>query len=196
MPVASDSPVNDIKLVKQIKLYRIVKQGVSDAAMCKLKNHLWYVGPEFILLSLFSDKLSVAQKRSIVESMKNCGENWNERGLKLENCDGMEEKELHELVTSSSTCALRSLCFDIDFIFSTDPDTWKDNMSYHKAKTSIDSLKVVNDAAERSVALMSAFSESITKNEAELQRLIQVVEDHHKRAPNALKSTLKEYNPR
>ena len=76
------------ELVKQIKLYRIVKQGISDAAMCKLKNHLWYVGPELILLSLFSDKLSEAQKRSIVESMKNCEENWNERGIKLENCDG------------------------------------------------------------------------------------------------------------
>ena len=149
-----------------------------------------------ILLSLFSDKLSVAQKRFIVESMKNCGEKWNERGIKLENCDGLEDKVLHELVTSSSTGALHSLCFHIDFIFSTDSETWKDNMSYHKAKTTIDSLKVVNDAAERSVVLMLAFNKSITKNEGELQRLIQVVEDHRKRVPNALKSTLKEYNPR
>ncbi|ESO05801.1 hypothetical protein HELRODRAFT_171475 [Helobdella robusta] len=38
----------------------------------------------------------------------------------------------------------------------------------------VKSLKVVNDTAERTVALMTNFNQSITKNETELQKLIQI----------------------
>jgi len=64
---------------------------------------------------------------------------------------------------------------------------------YVQNKRIVDSLKVVNDTAERSIALMSDFNSSITKNEAEMQRLIQVVEDHRKRVPDSRKQTLAVY---
>ena len=100
------------------------------------------------------------------------------------------------LVTSVSASALRSMKVDIDFLFNNDPATWNDSPEYQEGKNLVYSLKVVNDAAERSVALMSMFNESITRNESEMQRLIQVVEDHRKRVPDARKCTLKSYSPR
>lgn len=56
-------------------------------------------------------------------------------------------------------------------------------------------MKVVNDVAERSVALMSTFNQSITRTEAEMQKLIQIVEDNRKRIPDSRKSTLVTYVP-
>jgi len=55
-------------------------------------------------------------------------------------------------------------------------------------------VKVVNDVAERSVALMSTFNQSITRTEAEMQKLIQIVEDN-RRIPDSRKSTLVTYVP-
>jgi len=80
-------------------------------------------------------------------------------------------------------------------VYETDPTDWPTSVAFTAAKKLIDSIKVVNDAAERSVALMSTL-ESITKNEAEMQRLIQVVEDHRRRVPDSQKSTLANYMPR
>lgn len=56
-------------------------------------------------------------------------------------------------------------------------------------------MKVVNDVAERSVALMSTFNQSITRTEAEMQKLIQIIEDNRKCIPDSRKSTLVTYVP-
>ena len=76
------------------------------------------------------------------------------------------------------------------------PAGWTDSPFYDKAKSVVDSIKVVNDSAERTVALMSSYNESITKNESEMQRLVQVVEDNRKRIPDYKKTTLKQYETR
>ena len=107
---------------------------------------------------------------------------------------GLKNKALHDLVTSASTTALRSLRVDVDFLFDNDPSVWNDSPIFLKAKAIVDSLQVVNDSAERSGAL--TFNESITKTESEMQKLIQVVEDHRKRVPDGRKCTLNAYEPR
>jgi len=195
-PVTCDAAVNDLQLYKQIKQYASINQAVSEAAIKKLDRHLWYIGPELILLSLFSDKPSLEEKRLIVNSLQQCGDDWSVRGYKLEETTDLNTKELHHLVTSSSMAALRSLGLDITFISGSDPSAWSSSETFRATKAIICSIKVVNDAAERSVALMSTFNESITRNETEMQRLIQVVEDHRKRVPDARKGTLVAYNPR
>jgi len=43
---------------------------------------------------------------------------------------------------------------------------------------------------------MSSYNESVTKNEIEMQRLVQVVEDNRKRIPDYKKTTLKQYETR
>nr|XP_047145056.1 uncharacterized protein LOC124818345 [Hydra vulgaris] len=134
--------------------------------------------------------IEIIEKRKMISNMKFHGENWSERLIKLKNIESLEKKSLDMLVTSVSASALRSMKVDIDFLFNNDPATWNDFPEYQERKNLVYSLKVVNDAAERSVALMSMFNESITRNESEMQRLIQVVEDHRKRVPDARKCTL------
>jgi len=195
-PRTSDAPVNDLRLFQKVQQYASLNKAVSEAAIKKFRGHLWYLEPKFIPLALFSEKLSTEDEQMIVSRMKTCGENWDERGIKLMDSGGLENKALHDLVTSASTTALRSLRVDVDFLFDNDPSVWNDSPIFLKAKAIVDSLQVVNDSAERSVALMSTFNESITKTESEMQKLIQVVEDHRKRVPDGRKCTLNAYEPR
>ena len=104
--------------------------------------------------------------------------------------DKLEKKQLHELVTSSSTAALQSLGLDITVLSGSDPQTWEEIAEFRKSKAVVTSIKVVNDSAERSIALMSTFNQSITKTESEMQKLIQVVENNKKRIPDSRKRTL------
>lgn len=52
-------------------------------------------------------------------------------------------------------------------------------------------LKVVNDIAERALALIEQYNDSLTKNEEQKQYLLQVVQKHRKAFPNCHKKNLK-----
>ena len=201
-PLASDAAVNDLALYRHIKQYAEVNKQVSEIALKKLDQHLWYVGPELVPLALFSNKLSVQEKRLIVQSMQqlqqsgSSGQDVSIRGIRLESCSDLQNKDLHELLTPASLRTLPLLHVDMSFFMTNDPAIWNDSPMYIQNKRVVDSLKIVNDTAERSIALMSKFNTSITKNEAEMQRLIQVVEDHRKRVPDCNKQTLAAYTIR
>ena len=64
-PVTCDAPINDLQLLKNIKRY----STRTAAAMTKFENHLSYVGPELVPLSLFSSSLSTHMKCNIVDHM-------------------------------------------------------------------------------------------------------------------------------
>ena len=51
-------------------------------------------------------------------------------------------------------------------------------------------MKVVNDTAERGIALMQQYNSSLTKNEEQKQFLLRLVERHRKTFPSSAKSTL------
>ena len=51
-------------------------------------------------------------------------------------------------------------------------------------------LKVVNDLAERGIALIEEYNSLFTKDEEQKQYLLQIVQDNRSRFPDARKSTL------
>ncbi|ESN98417.1 hypothetical protein HELRODRAFT_176885 [Helobdella robusta] len=161
----------------------------SDAP---LKNHLWYLGTEMVWLSLFSNKVANAEKQLIVEAMTAVDSDWSVRGVKYPatELEQVKSKPLHDLVPGTSRAALLSLGMDVAILRETEPDSWNDLSLFQKVANVVKSLKVVNDTAERTVALMTNFNQSITKNETELQKLIQVVEDNRTRIPDLTKRTL------
>jgi len=94
--------------------------------MTKLQNHLSYVGPELVPLSLFSSSLSMNMKCNIVHHMRQTYDpevQWNVRGLKADKSRDLSTAELSDLVNSSSVPALHSLGVDNDFILSQDPQS-------------------------------------------------------------------------
>ncbi|ESO00433.1 hypothetical protein HELRODRAFT_175856 [Helobdella robusta] len=191
-PIPSDAPVNDLQLLSRIEQYSEINKNVASAATKKLKNHLWYLGTEMVWLSLFSNKVANAEKQLIVESMTAVDSDWSVRGVKYPatELEQVKSKPLHDLVSGTSRATLLSLGMDVAILRETEPDSWNDLPLFQKVANVVKSLKVVNDTAERTVALMTNFNQSITKNETELQKLIQVVEDNRIHIPDSSKRTL------
>ena len=75
------------------------------------------------------------------------------------------------------------------FFFYLDPSEWINDESYKMCQDIIKTVKVVNDLAERGVALIQEFNSSITRNEEQKQFLLQIVEDHRKQFPAPTKAT-------
>ena len=73
---------------------------------------------------------------------------------------------------------------DTEFL-STDPASWEESPAYLNAQKRIKALQVVNDFAERGVAMVERYHSAHTKDETQKQYLLQVVESHHKSHPSA-----------
>lgn len=56
-PNAADAPFNDLQLLKELDIYRQIDADVAESALESFKRHLWYLGDELVVLSLFSEKV-------------------------------------------------------------------------------------------------------------------------------------------
>jgi len=65
------------------------------------------------------------------------------------------------------------------------PEQWEDDAGFQEGRVKLKKLKVVNDGAEREVAMISAFNDSLTKDEETKQTLLQVVKHHHRLHPSS-----------
>jgi len=165
------------------------------------------LSPEIVPLSLFSEKVSfkryfqirfynlifkvpIKQKRALQCSLRKLTESWDTRTIRLVDTTKLAKKSLHQLVDPSSISAMKLLKLDIEFLLNTDPENWTNSQEYIQMKAVIDKLRVVNDSAERAIALATNFNNRLTKNENSLQQVLQVVSDSRKRLPNANKSTI------
>lgn len=197
-PLASDAPVNDLIFFKQLKEYAVVSKIVSAVAIKKFKNHLWYLGPELVVLSLFSNKISYEEKREILVKMQQKNGGWNVRGIRLQQkdqCD-LHQKDLSDLIGCQSTDAIKNLHLNLDFMYNLDTEKWNDSKEYKIAKSFVDRISVVNDVAERYLALMTNFNENLTRKEIKKQQVLQVVQDNRKRIKGCTKKTLSTYKIR
>lgn len=192
--VASNAPYNDLIFIKDLERYAVINKRISMLAIEKFKNHLWYLGPESVVLSLFSDKVPDHIKHRMFENMKtlDCGK-WTVRNWRLMDSSHIMEKELYDFVDASSMTVLKSLQIDIRFMFDTPVNEWKHLDAYKHAKSIVDSFQVVNDCAERTLKLMTDFNDSLTTKESDKQNVIQVVADNRERLPNTKKSVLASY---
>ncbi|KAK0062841.1 hypothetical protein Bpfe_007561 [Biomphalaria pfeifferi] len=191
-PMQSDAPINDLQLLARIDQYSEINKKIATAATKKLQNHLWYLGPELVWLALFSNKVANTEKKMLVEAMIAAGLDASVRGIKFPpaNVEQLKRTQLHELISSTTTAALLSIGLIVALLNGIDPENWSDCPHFQQAANVVKCLKVVNDTAECSIALMTSFNKSITKSEAEMQKLIQVVKDNRERIPDSSKASL------
>lgn len=192
--VTRNAAYNDLLFIKELKRYSKVNKEISNLAIDKFKEHLWYLGSELVVLSLFSDKVPGSTKQQMFENMRRLDNGqWTKRNFRLLESSDIFEKDLEDLVDESSMPALQSLRINIQFMFDNHANEWKHLDAYKIAKTTVDSLHVVNDCAERALKLITNLNESLTTKEEEKQQVIQVVEDNRKKIPNTKKSVLSKY---
>ena len=188
-----DAPGNDLNFVQNLNKYSTINKTVSDAAVTAVRRHLWYLGQELAPLGLFSDSVAVEVKRQMVARLleSESQSDHGERSIKYAGNDDLRHKTLDCFIGPASHLFFKILNLNTDFL-SQDVESWPENVSFQEAKKVVQSLKVVNDSAERAIALATNFNLSLTRREEEKQYLYQVLEGHRKQFPNANKSTFME----
>jgi len=111
--------------------------------------------------------------------------------LKIRAID-LAEKKLLDLVTNQTIHLFEALNIEKNFL-RTDPSTWETNKEFLSGKKIVESLKAVNDIAERGVSLISSFNSVLTNQEEQKQFLLQVVEKHCQQYPDPNKKTLQNF---
>ena len=94
---------------------------------------------------------------------------------------------LTKFTTTTSKEFFQALDISTGFLLK-DPEEWRTDPAFIAASDRIKALHVVNDFAERGVALMQSFNRALTKSEEQRQFLLQVVEKHRHDFPTAHKS--------
>ena len=79
---------------------------------------------------------------------------------------------------------------DAAIFLSRDPEIWHEDESYQKLKENVTLMKVVNDSAERGIALISKYNECLTKDEDHKQFLLRFIERHRRMYPISSKEIL------
>lgn len=167
-----DAPVNDLSLIADLQKYSIENEEIANVVLNNLWNHLWYLGEELAVLSLFSDKVSVDDKnRMRVKLLSNQYPPRSKNSLKLEKF--IDGTELPDLVTERSRFLLSILEIELSFL-NINAATWKNNPTFKKAKREAEGLIiVVNDLAERTLGKASTIIQNQkARSEARFQNMI------------------------
>lgn len=90
-------------------------------------------------------------------------------------------------MTTSTRRFFQILGLSEDFL-RLDPSDWGFDEAYIANQMIVQSVTVVNDLAERGVALIQEFNDSITRNEEQKQYLLQVIEYHRSKFSAPTKS--------
>jgi hypothetical protein len=183
LPTAA--PASDLQLMK-----RLVSSGspASLAALKKLSGQLWYLSEELVALAFFDQQVDVTEKQSMVEALAHQGTEDPPKRITLDHSK-ISNMQLHDFVTHNTMNFFHILSIPSSFL-AADPNSWASNEAYLEAEAVVRELRVVNDTAERGVALMHDYNELLTKNEEQMQFALQVVKEHRNRFPDSKKSTV------
>lgn len=190
-PAAERAPLNDITLLSLLSTYPNcrVKQSATEA----IYRHLWYVSEHLVTLALFDDRVRDETKAQMVANFSRPPNQILHR--RLDKKDFSLGTSLEDYVTSRSLKFFDLTCSNgqeaAKTFLSVPPSTWNEDMTFQQMKTTVKKMKVVNDCAERGVALIQSYNNALTKNEDEKQYLLQLVSDHRKKYPKPNKTVLK-----
>lgn len=184
---------NDLKFIQTLNKSTAINSKISRAALDKISSHLTYLNEVLIGLAFFDIHLTVAVKRKMAKAVKSRSNSLisNENNtalLDLSNSKNLNNITIDKFVSKKCLYFFEILNISSDFLNDA-PEKWESMPEYLKSLETIKNLPVVNDNAERAVALATKFNESITKDENQRQYLLQVVHDNRKKLPNCNKKS-------
>ncbi|KAG0723732.1 hypothetical protein GWK47_042055 [Chionoecetes opilio] len=173
--VPSYTPANNLGFAEDILQYH--DESIRKACFTTLSRHFWYLSEDLIGLSLFDSRLHVSDKQAIVQAiLYDEGAEEPAKRINLPSSQ-VSAATLPSFATKNSLRLFEALDIKTDFL-SANPRKWQEEESYVEACRRIEGLRVVNDTAERGVALIQSFNLQLTKDEEQRQFLLQVVEAH------------------
>lgn len=183
LPTAA--PTSDLSLLKQLVT---IDSPAAKGALKKLCGQLWYLSEELVAFAFFNRDIDASEKRSMVERLSREAEEDPPKRISLDKFKILE-KRLCDFVTKNTWKFFQILSLPVSFL-EVDPETWLTNPDYLQAEDVVRELRVVNDTAERGVALMQEYNALLTKDEEQTQFALLVVKEHRKHYPDCKKATL------
>ena len=184
----SASP-DDLELLKALHDYCNIDEEISKATLEKFSSHLWYLSEELVAMSLFDTLVPSTTKSLIVKAMneRSAIEKTSKKAeIRLET---IKNYGLEDFATKGTMSFFNKMNLPTGYLCEP-PDLWSTRDDYKRAKSIVQGIKVTNDNAERGVALIQEYNRYLTKDEEQLQFLLQVVAEHRKQFPDSRKCTL------
>lgn len=178
-PIASASPRNDLQFLKALKNYASIEKVIGGEALSKFSNHLWYLNEFTVGLSFFDEEIETDEKVEMVRALRKTGSKDVHPRRSLPKRKRIDRLEITDFISKNTLRFFEIFDLPIGFLDKS-PDTWCNNGEYLAAKSVVSGIKVVNDVAERNIAMMTDFKDTITKSEPRLQDLFLAVSDHRK----------------
>lgn len=191
-PLAVKAPNNDLSLYKDLEAYKTINKGISETTTEKMGRHLWYLSEELVALSLFDDNVTENVKEEIVEVIKRNDDEDQEPPTKRVTValSNLKSKTLSSFASANTKMLFKKLNLPDSFL-TLPVSEWEGNSDFQTARELCKSLAVTNDHAERAIALIQNFSGRLTKDEEQLQYLLQAVSHQQKLISEPLKKALK-----
>ncbi|KAK3909520.1 Putative uncharacterized transposon-derived protein [Frankliniella fusca] len=167
----TSAPQTDLNLMKAILTYEQSKK-VPEVAANVFKNHLWNQLSVTVGMAFFDPAVPNEEKIKMRTNLElpvpKAVSPWKRFVLPRGN-------ELDCLLECSVSSFVNSIIrIGTDFL-KDDPSTWHQHVQYQDGLVKVNALEIVNDVAERGVALVKRFSHNpITRKEARFQDLMLV----------------------
>lgn len=189
-PDVTQAPYGDFRLFQNLLAYKKIHLRIASAALEKLCLHFWYLHEHLAVLALFDPSVSREQKLKMVDSLKTKdSSNFSGKRITIKNKKdyvSFSKKEISNFVSKESLFIFKQFELSWDFI-DIDPESWDSNENYKKCFETFKQLQVVNDTAERGVALIEKYNNSLTHDEEQRQYILQIVQEHRKKYPTCNK---------
>jgi hypothetical protein len=193
-PIPITAPNLDFGLLKDLYDYKSIDPEISDAGLQKLLNHLWYLNEENMGLAFFDDTIPEETKEKMRLAIENTPFDDEDEGpekrvrIKIRELKKIFKNGLEQFVTTRTKYFFRIFGISLNFL-SKPSSEWMYDEEFVRGKEIVSKLKVVNDAAERGVRLISEYL-GMTKDEDQQQFILHIVKDYKQQFPDAKKSTL------
>ena len=182
------APGHDFYLIKELEKWSDLDIPGAQAYCSSVKNHAFYLRPEFVIMSLFSDESSfsdkeeIAQKLLVFEKPKEFKSfSYSEKDLKVTTED-IQTKHLKDLVSNNSWFLFQVFGeFGHDWL-NKSPLTWKANENYVQMQKKIKNIVCINDACERGIKIAKDYI-NISRIENRFQDAILCYKNHRELHP-------------
>jgi len=187
----ADAPYYDLQLFHDMIAYREVDKEIAEEVLRKLANHCWYLTEEVVPFVLFSNNPAVTEeiKQEIARKIMITPIPENFRLGKPVFRSIASDTTLTDLVGPDSHTLFQSLHIGNTWL-GKPVNQWKEDPDFIVAETFVRNVKVVNDAAERGVKLMTDYATAITTDPQQKAAMLQCVEHHRRLYPDFQKRTL------
>lgn len=160
------APKNDLDMLQLLSTYPDAE--VKKSALTVAKRHLWYLSETNVGLAFLDERITQTEKENMTKNLETKPSKKKElKRLEGKNLD-FEGKDLSHFVTNKT-----KTFFELFGIHDA-TEYCSDSL-----RSQVNALKVVNDTAERGIALIKKFNESV-RDEQQKQFLLRVVEHHRK----------------